>query len=187
MGFKIYTKQGDDDKTALIGGERVAKHHIRVESYGTVDELNSHIGVVRSKIMGSEEEILLSQVQNDLFTIGSFLASASNSNQKLPKALGDDKIEKLESEIDRLTQQLPPLQNFILPGASVIGAQAHVARCVCRRAERLVVYLRDNEEVPDFVIKYLNRLSDYLFTLARFLDHKNGGVEIIWIADKGTE
>ncbi len=184
MGFKIYTKQGDDGKTALIGGERVSKHHSRVESYGTVDELNSHIGVVRAQIQGTAEESLLAEVQNDLFTIGSFLASASGSNQKLPKALDDAKINKLESEIDRLTATLPPLQNFILPGGTVIGAQAHVARCVCRRAERLVVNLRDNEEVPDFVVIYLNRLSDYLFTLARFLDHNNGGTEIIWIANK---
>ncbi|MEY4710485.1 MAG: hypothetical protein RIS28_1617 [Bacteroidota bacterium] len=166
MGFKIYTKAGDDGKTGLIGGERVSKHHIRVESYGTVDELNSHIGMIRCHLKGETEEILLAEVQNDLFTIGSFLASAAGSNISLP-ALGEEKIGRLESEI-----------------GSIQGAQAHVARCVCRRAERLVVHLRDIEDVPAFVVKYLNRLSDYLFTLARFLDHKNGGIEIIWKSEK---
>lgn len=180
MGFKIYTKAGDDGKTGLIGGERVSKHHLRVESYGTVDELNSNIGMVRCHLKGTPEEILLAEVQNDLFTIGSFLAAAAGSNIALP-ALGDKKIGTLESEIDRLTAILPELKNFILPGGSHQGAQAHVARSVCRRAERLVVHLRDVEDnVPSFIVIYLNRLSDYLFTLARFLDYQNGGKEIIW-------
>lgn len=179
MSFKIYTKAGDDGRTGLIGGERVSKHHIRVESYGTVDELNSHIGMIRCSVKGNTEEILLAEVQNDLFTIGSFLASAAGSNIALPE-LDEAKIGGLESEIDRLTAVLPELKNFILPGGSIQGAQAHVARCVCRRAERLVVHLSDIEDVPAFVVKYLNRLSDYLFTLARFLDHQNGGIEIIW-------
>ena len=183
MGFKIYTKAGDDGKTGLIGGERVSKHHIRVESYGTVDELNSHIGMIRCHVKGETEEILLAEVQNDLFTIGSFLASAASSIITLPE-LGEEKIGRLESEIDRLTAVLPELKNFILPGGSIQGAQAHVARCVCRRAERLVVQLSDIEDVPAFVVKYLNRLSDYLFTLARFLDHQNGGIEIIWKSGK---
>lgn len=183
MGFKIYTKAGDDGKTGLIGGERVSKHHIRVDSYGTVDELNSHIGMIRCFVKGEKEEILLSEVQNDLFTMGSFLASSPGSSIALP-ALGEEKILRLESEIDRLTLELPELQNFILPGASLQGSQAHIARCVCRRAERLVVSLSENESVPGFVVKYLNRLSDYLFTLARFLDHKNGGIEIIWKPEK---
>ena len=183
MGFKIYTKAGDDGQTGLIGGERVSKHHIRVESYGTVDELNSHIGMIRCHVKGEKEEILLAEVQNDLFTIGSFLASAASANLTLPE-LGEDKIGRLESEIDRLTAVLPELKNFNLPGGSIQGAQAHVARCVCRRAERLVVQLSDIEDVPAFVVKYLNRLSDYLFTLARFLDHQNGGIEIIWKSEK---
>ncbi len=183
MGFKIYTRAGDEGKTGLIGGERVFKNHVRVESYGTVDELNSHIGMIRCFVKGEKEEILLSEVQNDLFTVGSFLASSPGTNFTLPE-LGEEKILKLESEIDRLTLELPELKHFILPGASLQGSQAHIARCVCRRAERLVVSLSEIEIVPKFVVKYLNRLSDYLFTLARFLDHKNGGIEIIWKPEK---
>jgi cob(I)alamin adenosyltransferase len=180
MTFKIYTRKGDDGKTGLIGGDRVAKHHIRVESYGTVDELNSHIGVVRSLVAGTIEENILSHIQNNLFTVGSYLASSPHSKMQLPE-FDESSIEDIEQEIDRLSEQLPELRNFILPGASTQGAHCHVARCVCRRAERLVVHLSDIEEIEPFIIKFLNRLSDYLFTLSRFLDQTNGGKEIIWI------
>lgn len=180
MTFKIYTRKGDDGKTGLIGGDRVAKHHIRVESYGTVDELNSHIGLVRSLVAGSSEEHILSEIQNNLFTIGSYLASSPHSKMKLPE-FEESSIEEIEKEIDRLTNQLPELRNFILPGASTQGAHCHVARCVCRRAERLVVHLSEIEEIEPFIVKFLNRLSDYLFTLSRFLDQTNGGREIAWI------
>ena len=183
MTFKIYTRKGDDGKTALIGGDRVSKHHIRVESYGTVDELNSQVGLVRSFLNQTEEEAILADVQNNLFTIGSYLASSPKSNFSLPKFL-EESIKKLEEEIDRLSGQLPELRNFILPGATQQGAHCHVARCVCRRAERLSVQLSDIEEIPTFIIKYLNRLSDYLFTLCRFLDQKFGGREIPWIPSK---
>lgn len=183
MTFKIYTRKGDDGKTALIGGDRVSKHHIRVESYGTVDELNSQVGLVRSFLHEAEEEAVLSDVQNNLFTIGSYLASSPKSNFSLPE-FQEESINKLEVEIDRLTEQLPELRNFILPGATQQGAHCHVARCVCRRAERLSVQLSDIEEIPAFIIKYLNRLSDYLFTLSRFLDQKFGGREIPWIPSK---
>lgn len=179
MTFKIYTRKGDDGKTGLIGGDRVAKHHIRVESYGTVDELNSHIGLVRSYLIGQAEESILALIQNDLFTIGSYLASSASSKFTLPE-FQEEHIQLIENEIDRLTEQLPELKNFILPGATQQGAQAHISRCVCRRAERLVVHLSDIEEIETFIIKYLNRLSDYLFTLARFLDMHFGGTEIIW-------
>ncbi len=182
MTFKIYTRKGDDGKTALIGGDRVAKHHIRVESYGTVDELNSQIGLVRSFVQGSTEEQFLSEIQNTLFTLGSYLASSPHSKMILPN-FDESEIERMEVEIDRITSQLPELRNFILPGATQQGAHCHVARCVCRRAERLCVHLSDIEEIPEFVIRYLNRLSDYLFTLARFLDQKFGGREIPWIAN----
>lgn len=183
MTFKIYTRKGDDGKTALIGGDRVSKHHIRVESYGTVDELNSQVGLVRSFLHQTEEEAILADVQNNLFTIGSYLASSPKSNFSLPK-FQEESIKKLEDEIDRLSGQLPELRNFILPGATQQGAHCHVARCVCRRAERLSVQLSDIEEIPTFIIKYLNRLSDYLFTLSRFLDQKFGGREIPWIPSK---
>ncbi len=183
MTFKIYTRKGDDGKTALIGGDRVSKHHIRVESYGTVDELNSQVGLVRSFLHQTEEEAILADVQNNLFTIGSYLASSPKSNFSLPE-FQEESIKKLEDEIDRLSGQLPELRNFILPGATQQGAHCHVARCVCRRAERLSVQLSDIEEIPTFIIKYLNRLSDYLFTLSRFLDQKFGGREIPWIPSK---
>ncbi|MCL9981323.1 MAG: cob(I)yrinic acid a,c-diamide adenosyltransferase [Bacteroidia bacterium] len=179
MSFKIYTRKGDDGKTGLIGGDRVAKHHIRVESYGTVDELNSQIGLVRSFISGSAEEDHLANIQNNLFTIGSYLASSPSSKFELPK-FDESSIPAMEEEIDRLTALLPELKNFILPGATQQGSHCHVARCVCRRAERLIVHLSDIEEIQPFIIQYLNRLSDYLFTLSRFLDQKFGGKEIIW-------
>jgi cob(I)alamin adenosyltransferase len=186
MTFKIYTRKGDDGKTGLIGGDRVAKHHIRVESYGTVDELNSHIGLVRSYVSNTTEEHILADIQNNLFTIGSYLASSASSKMNLPE-FHEESIEIIEKEIDRLTDQLPELKNFILPGATKEGAEAHIARCVCRRAERLAVHLSDIEEIEAFIIKYLNRLSDYLFTLARFLDLKFGGTEIPWIPRAKSE
>ena len=183
MSFKIYTRKGDDGKTGLIGGDRVAKHHIRVESYGTVDELNSHIGLVRSFIGGTTEETVLAEIQDSLFVVGSHLASSPHSKMELP-AFEEEIVAKMETEIDRLTALLPELRNFILPGATQQGAHCHVARCVCIRAERLVVHLSYIEELPDFIIKFLNRLSDYLFTLSRFLDQNFGGREIPWIPRK---
>lgn len=179
MTFKIYTRKGDDGKTALIGGDRVSKHHIRVESYGTVDELNSQLGLIRS--LEKDESVIsaLAEIQDRLFTLGSYLASAPGSKMILPGLFESD-VEFLEKEIDRMTTVLPELRNFVLPGASANGAHTHVARCVCRRAERLVVFLSDNEEIEPLILIYLNRLSDYLFTLARFLDMLNGGNEIVW-------
>ncbi len=177
--MKIYTRKGDDGKTALLGGDRVSKHHLRVEAYGTVDELNSHIGMLRAMTQDAKITAILADVQDRLFTLGSYLASAAGSKMILPQ-LEDSDISFLETEIDRMTSELPELKNFILPGATVPGSQAHVVRCVCRRAERLVVMLRDNEEVEEMIIPYLNRLSDYFFTLARFLDRQNGGEEITW-------
>jgi cob(I)alamin adenosyltransferase len=177
--MKIYTRKGDDGKTALLGGDRVSKHHLRVEAYGTVDELNSHVGLLRAMAEDAVVTTVLSDVQDRLFTLGSYLASAAGSKMILPQ-LEESDIAGLESEIDRMTVELPELKNFILPGATVAGSQAHVVRCVCRRAERLVVMLNDNEDVEALIIPYLNRLSDYFFTLARFLDRKNGGEEITW-------
>lgn len=183
MSFKIYTRKGDDGKTGLIGGDRVAKNHIRVESYGTIDELNSHIGLVRSFIGGTDEENILAQIQDSLFVVGSHLASSTHSKIDLP-AFDEGLVARMETEIDRLTSLLPELRNFILPGATQQGAHCHVARCVCRRAERLCVHLSDMEKLPEFIIIFLNRLSDYLFTLSRFLDQNFGGREIPWIPRK---
>jgi cob(I)alamin adenosyltransferase len=177
--MKIYTRKGDDGKTGLIGGDRVSKHHIRVESYGTVDELNSHLGLVRNFMPDGKAGNLMAEIQDRLFTLGSSLAAAPGSRMILP-GLEESDVVALESEIDRMTAVLPELKNFILPGASVPGAYAHVARCVCRRAERLVVSLADSEELDPLIVRYLNRLSDYLFTLARYIDHANGGHEIVW-------
>ena len=175
--MKIYTKKGDDGTTGLIGGVRVPKYHIRVESYGSVDELNSHIGLLRSMI--TEDSELLGQIQDRLFTLGSALASAPGSRMVLP-GLEENDVLVLEQDIDRMSAELPELKNFVLPGASSTGAQAHVARCVCRRAERLVVHLAENEEIDPMIVKYLNRLSDHLFTLARYLDQASGATEILW-------
>lgn len=177
--MKIYTRKGDDGSTGLIGGVRVKKHHLRVDSYGTVDELNAHIGLVRSRMPDTAVLAVLSEIQDRLFTIGSILASAAGSRMAIPDLHASD-IEYLENAIDRMDEQLPSLESFILPGASTKGAEIHIARCVCRRAERLVVELSEAESAAPLVIQYLNRLSDYLFTLARFADHSEGGFEIPW-------
>ena len=177
--MKIYTRKGDDGTTGLLGGERVKKHHLRVEAYGTVDELNSHIGLLRAA--GNEVQVIesLAEIQNRLFTAGSTLATAHDADFVLPGLVEED-VAYLERAIDRMDNELPELKNFVLPGGSTEGAQAHIARCVCRRAERLVVYLNEDEDIDPLIIQYLNRLSDYLFTLARFLDHSKGGREITW-------
>jgi len=180
MTFKIYTRKGDDGKTALLGGDRVSKHHIRVESYGTVDELNSYLGLIRSSSEDTGVVSAIAAIQDRLFTLGSYLASAAGSKVILPE-LYDEDVVFLENEIDRMTAVLPELRNFILPGATTPGSHAHVARCICRRAERLVVYLADNEEIDGMIVTYLKSLSDYLFTLARFLDKLAGGEEIAWL------
>lgn len=177
--MKIYTRKGDDGSTGLIGGVRVKKHHLRVDSYGTIDELNSHIGLVRSRMPDTGVLSVLSEIQDRLFTIGSILASAAGSRMVIPDLHASD-IEFLEKAIDKMDEQLPALESFVLPGASTRGAEIHIARCVCRRAERLTVELAETEHVEPMVIQYLNRLSDYLFTLARFADHSEGGFEIPW-------
>jgi cob(I)alamin adenosyltransferase len=179
MTFKIYTKTGDEGKTGLIGGQRVSKHHIRVECYGTVDELNSHIGLLRTLVTDHKANECIAEIQDRLFTLGAYLAAAPGNKMVLPE-LQDSDVILLENEIDRMTLNLPELKNFILPGGSSQGAQAHIARCVCRRAERLVVFLAENENIENRVIQYLNRLSDYLFVLARFLDMASGATEIAW-------
>ncbi len=178
--MKIYTKTGDAGKTSLLGGSRVAKYHLRIEAYGTVDELNAHIGLLRSyKECQVHEEILL-QVQDRLFTIGSELASEPGDRKfKIPQIQQDD-IEVLEKQIDQMDADLPPMRNFVLPGGSLAVSQAHVARCVCRRAERIVLHLKDESDVKEPIPIYLNRLSDFLFILSRKLAHTTGVVESPW-------
>lgn len=172
--MKIYTKTGDKGFTSLIGGTRVPKHHLRIESYGTVDELNSYIGLIRDQDITPHDKDFLKEVQDRLFTIGSSLAAEPEKSKMVIPDLFLEDIEALEKEMDTLNEQLPDLKHFILPGGSTVISYCHIARCVCRRAERITVHLAEESVVDDKVIIYLNRLSDYLFTLARKLanDHK---------------
>jgi cob(I)alamin adenosyltransferase len=180
MAFKIYTKTGDGGETALLGGTRVAKNHIRIESYGTVDELNSWIGKIKDNINESLKSELY-DIQNYLFTLGSHLATdpSKDSKFKLP-SLQEEQIGILEAKIDAMELALPALKNFVLPGGHPVSSDLHIARCVCRRAERTCVALSQCEETPTHIIQYFNRLSDYLFVLSRYVVYLNKGDEIIW-------
>jgi len=179
--LKIYTKTGDKGYTSLIGGTRVPKHHLRIEAYGTVDELNSYLGLIANLGITEEDCILIKEIQDRLFTIGSSLAAdPDKSKMKIPDLHFSD-IELLEKEIDIIDDYLPALKSFILPGGSVLAAHCHVARCICRRAERNVVQLAENSDVDDKVTMYLNRLSDYLFILARKVNFDNNIEENPWI------
>jgi cob(I)alamin adenosyltransferase len=180
--MKIYTKTGDKGQTSLIGGTRVPKHHIRIESYGTVDELNSWIGLINDQDIAPESKTILSEIQDRLFTIGSSLASdPEKSKMKIPD-LHESDIELLEKQIDSMNEVLPEMRFFILPGGHTSISYCHLARCVCRRAERNVIHLHETEYVNEMVIVYLNRLSDYLFVLARFIAHQLNVNEIAWKA-----
>jgi cob(I)alamin adenosyltransferase len=172
--MKIYTKTGDKGFTSLIGGTRVPKHHLRIESYGTVDELNSYIGLIRDQEITQHDKDFLKEIQDRLFTIGSSLAADPEKSKMVLPDLTMEDIDLLEKEMDAINLQVPELKHFILPGGSTTISYCHVARTVCRRAERLTVHLADESVVDDKVIIYLNRLSDYLFTLARKIanDHK---------------
>lgn len=177
MTLKIYTKTGDTGQTSLIGGTRVPKYHLRIEAYGTIDELNSVLGLLKTYCVNNNT---LSQIQDRLFTIGSHLASdPQKARMNLPD-LEETDIDLLEQEMDSMDSTLPELKNFVLPGGHPSAAYAHIARCVCRRAERLVVNLSNEESVEPLIIKYLNRLSDYLFILSRKLVYDNGAVETEW-------
>lgn len=178
--MKIYTKTGDKGYTSLIGGVRVPKYHLRIESYGTVDELNSYIGLIKSQKIADGDQLILKEIQDRLFTIGSVLASdPDKSKMKLPDLKLSD-IELLELEMDRMSAVLPELKHFILPGGSTTVSYCHIARCICRRAERISVQLSEESFVDEKVIVYLNRLSDYLFVLARKLGYDNDIQESKW-------
>jgi len=180
MAFKIYTKTGDKGDTALLGGTRVPKNHIRIEAYGTVDELNSWIGNIKDEI-NMERKDELFQIQNYLFTLGSHLATTPVKEVKMSlPPLDSNEIILLETAIDTMEKSLPALTNFVLPGGDATASKIHIARCVCRRAERVSVALIQEEELDESIIKYLNRLSDYLFVLARYTLQKNEGMEVIW-------
>lgn len=178
--MKIYTKTGDKGSTSLLGGTRVSKNHIRIESYGEVDELNSFIGLLRDQDIAEHAKLILIEIQDRLFTIGSSLASdPGKSKVKIPE-LSQEDIDLLESEIDKMNEVLPEMRSFVLPGGHTSVSFCHIARCVCRRAERHVVRLAQNEEVNELVIIYLNRLSDYLFVLSRKIAFDLKAIETPW-------
>jgi cob(I)alamin adenosyltransferase len=178
--MKIYTKTGDEGNTGLFGGKRLPKDDLRIEAYGTVDELNSHIGLLRDQQASAEQLTTLLEIQDRLFTMGSLLATdPEKSNLKLPE-LHESDILLLEKEIDKMNESLPEMKSFVLPGGNQTVSFCHIARCVCRRAERRVVTLAQVAQINPLIIKYLNRLSDYLFVLSRMLSHKLNAPETPW-------
>lgn len=181
--FKIYTKTGDKGETSLIGGTRVPKYHDRIEAYGTLDELNSFIGLIRDQNIDTDTKAILIEIQDRIFTAESLLAVDTEHPplRKLPE-LSEDDIVFLEKEIDRMNDKLSPIRNFILPGGHPFVSLCHIARTVCRRAERVTIKLKENYEVNELVIKYLNRLSDYLFVLSRKISQDFKADEIPWQA-----
>lgn len=189
--MKIYTKTGDKGTTALFGGTRVSKHHIRINSYGTVDELNSWIGLLRDQISTDEHSRDLLEIQNHLFTMGAMLATdpekaqlKSGKERLAIPLIRETDVHGLEVLIDRLNQSLPAMTHFILPGGHQVVSTCHITRTVCRRAERMITLLHENEGVDEQILAYINRLSDYLFVLARKLSDELKVKEIKWIPEK---
>jgi cob(I)alamin adenosyltransferase len=180
--WKIYTKTGDKGTTALIGGKRVPKYHTRIEAYGTVDELNAFVGLIRDQQIDDHSKAILLEIQNKLFTLETALARDKSSiQQQLPELNAGD-VSLLEHEIDLMNERLPELTAFVLPGGHPTVSLCHVARTVCRRAERLTIKMNEEYPVPPINIQYLNRLSDYLFVLARKFTHDFGVDELLWKA-----
>ncbi|MGB6083284.1 cob(I)yrinic acid a,c-diamide adenosyltransferase [Moheibacter sp.] len=188
--MKVYTKTGDKGTTSLYGGVKVSKNHIRIDAYGTVDELNSAIGLIRSSEIKSDSKNQLIQIQKNLFHVGAELATPpeklflANGKSRLPKLIEEADIEELEIWIDRMEEELPPLMHFILPGGNLASSHTHLCRCICRRGERITVALREVEETREEILKYLNRLSDYLFVLARKIAQDAGHEEIKWLPNE---
>ncbi|HIB8180928.1 TPA: cob(I)yrinic acid a,c-diamide adenosyltransferase [Elizabethkingia anophelis] len=186
MTFKIYTKTGDKGETALYGGTRVSKASARVEAYGTIDELNAFIGIAKSYIDDSDCLKQLAEIQYDLFTLGSEAATPidkvylANGKSRLPVTIKEEDISKLEVWMDKMDESLEPLQFFILPGGGKAATFLHAARTICRRAERGMVFLNETEEVRPELIKYLNRMSDYLFVMARYVSMLDNEQEEYW-------
>ncbi len=189
--MKIYTKTGDNATTALFGGTRVEKHHIRIESYGTIDELNSWLGLIRDQEIDAHSKNVLTSLQDKLFTVGAILATdpekavLKNGKARLniPK-INESDIKILENEMDAMESELMPMTHFILPGGHTTVSYCHIARTICRRSERLISHLNASETVDSNVLKFINRLSDYLFVLARKLSHDLKAEEIKWIPEK---
>jgi cob(I)alamin adenosyltransferase len=180
LAFKIYTKTGDKGQTSLIGGTRIPKFDIRIEAYGTVDELNSNIGLVRDQEIDENSKSILIEIQDRLFTIGSLLAADPKKNKMTLPQIAESDIELLEKEIDLMNDQLPEMKFFVLPGGHSTISFCHLARCVCRRAERCVLRLNEEQPVNELIYKYLNRLSDYLFVLARKFTQDLKALETPW-------
>ena len=176
--MKIYTKTGDDGTTGIQGGKRISKSNLRIKAYGTIDELNATIGLVLSKKFDDDIENLLRNIQNDLFVAGSDLSNPDLSNMK--NRITKEMVANIEKNIDRLENELPPITNFILPGGHEVASLIHIARTIARRAETIVISLNENEKVNDECKKFLNRLSDLLFVIARTVNKKNGFNDIIW-------
>lgn len=185
--MKIYTKTGDKGKTSLFSGNRVPKHHLRIESYGTVDELNSYIGLIKDHRPDGEDLSMLNRIQDRLFTIGSILATEPSEKKqkrfKLPKIKESD-IEGLEKSMDDMNEQLPEMTHFLLPGGHPVVSFCHVGRTICRRAERRITALHEEQAVDEKVLKYMNRLSDFLFVLSRYWGKKSNADEVKWIPEK---
>ncbi|MGI9527285.1 MAG: cob(I)yrinic acid a,c-diamide adenosyltransferase [Weeksellaceae bacterium] len=188
--MKIYTKTGDKGTTSLYGGVKVSKANIRIDAYGTVDELNSFIGLIQSYHDHDDIQEELLAIQNELFVLGAELSTPkeklylANGKSRIGKMISVDEIEKLEQHIDKWEKELEPMTHFILPGGGTASATAHIARTVCRRAERIVVALSENEDIRLELQQYLNRLSDYLFILARVLAKLAGHEDVKWYSDK---
>jgi len=178
--MKIYTKTGDRGDTSLFGGQRVPKDALRIEAYGTVDELNTVLGIIRSDNADPEIDAILGEIQEQLFELGADLATPRGAEKKVVRRIDQRDVDKLEKVIDALDPQLKPLRSFVLPGGSPVSARVHFARTVCRRAERIIVRLSRNEDIGDMITVYLNRLSDLLFVLARYVNRKAGLAETKW-------
>lgn len=179
--MKIYTKTGDKGTTSLVGGTRVPKTHIRLEAYGTVDELNAHLGLLATYLLDEKDKDFLQQVQDRLFAVGSQLATDQEKTRlKAVGVITPEQVERMEREIDRLDTLLPPLSAFVLPGGSRGAAVCHVCRTVCRRAERRILALAEQAEISSELLAYVNRLSDYLFVLSRKINKDEKKDEIFW-------
>lgn len=179
--YKLYTKGGDKGKTSLVGGKRVPKHHVRIETYGTIDELNSFVGVLLSHGLPEEDEKTLTWIQHKLFSVGSYLATDPTQTEfRIESQVSEGAIARIEGEIDRLNDMVPPINAFILPAGGAIPAAAHVCRTVCRRAERTIYRLHESEPIEQEVLRYVNRLSDYFFALARKESYRLNASEVTW-------
>jgi len=178
--MKIYTKTGDTGMTSLFGGAKVNKSNLRIEAYGTVDELNSYLGLLRDQRIEETHQKFLITIQERLFTIGASLAADPDKDNLVKPDLTTGDVEALENEIDLMDTRLTELKHFILPGGNQASSICHVARCICRRAERIIVKLNDMDSVDPLIIQFMNRLSDHLFTLSRDISNSAGSKEVVW-------